>query len=71
MLPVVGSSPSSATASTGPDDASSPLAIAPQASSGGGGGKSWLAIAGAVLLGMLALALGGFLAVTRHRRTPG
>jgi hypothetical protein len=72
LLPVVSPAHSSSAAATipGPGDTSSALAIAPQASSGGGGGRSWLTVAGAVVLGVLAVALAGFLTVTRRGRTP-
>jgi hypothetical protein len=70
MLPVVGPAHSSSAATTIPAPAgtSSTLAVAQQASSGGG--RSWLTIAGAVVLGLLAFALAGFLTVTRRGRTP-
>jgi hypothetical protein len=41
-------------------------AAAPQA--GGAGGNSWLLITGAALCGSLALALAGYLTLTRLRR---
>ena len=71
MLPVVSPSPSTGVASLGPAGTPAALADTPQASGGGRGGKSWLTIAGAVVLGLLALALGGYLMVTRRRDTSG
>jgi hypothetical protein len=58
--------PAAAIASPTPADTPSPGPAAPQAS--GGGGKSLLTITGAVVLGLLAIALAGFLITTRRRR---
>jgi hypothetical protein len=69
LFPVITPERSSAAAATSPApaDGPSPVPVAPQAS--GGGGKSLLTIVGAVLLGLIALALAGFLITTRRRRT--
>ena len=72
LFPVISPdrTPAAATASPTPADTPagtpSPVPVDPQAS--GGGGKSLLTIAGAVVLGLLAIALAGFLITTRRRR---
>lgn len=68
LFPVISPdrTPAAAIASPTPADTPSPGPAAPQAS--GGGGKSLLTITGAVVLGLLAIALAGFLITTRRRR---
>lgn len=68
LFPVISPdrTPAAATASPTPAGTPSPVPVDPQAS--GGGGKSLLTIVGAVVLGLLAIALAGFLITTRRRR---
>jgi hypothetical protein len=68
LFPVISPdrTPAAAIASPTPADTPSPGPVDPQAS--GGGGKSLLTITSAVVLGLLAIALAGFLITTRRRR---
>ena len=68
LFPVISPdrTPAAAIASPTPADTPSPGPVDPQAS--GGDGKSLLTITGTVVLGLIAIALAGFLITTRRRR---